>query len=86
MEVKSHDLWKKQETKRLLSNLRSKTPLSQTPLLTILLWVYKMNEVVTIFLLAVDKFMPDMYLKQLDFAYSACGPFAKTKERIETFL
>ena len=45
-----------------------------------------MNEVVTIFLLAVDKFMPDMHLKQLDFAYSACGPFAKTKERIETFL
>ena len=45
-----------------------------------------MNEVVTIFLLAVDKFMPDMHLKQLDFAYSACGPLAKTKERIETFL
>ena len=45
-----------------------------------------MNEVVTIFLLAVDKFMPDMHLKQLDFTYSACGPFAKTKERIETFL
>ena len=44
-----------------------------------------MNEVVTIFLLAVDKFMPDMHLKQLDFAYSACGPFAKTKKELKRF-
>ena len=35
------------------------------------------------FLLARDKFMPEMYLKQPGF--SACGPFAKSKQRIEKF-
>ena len=29
--------------------------------------------------------MPEMYLKQLGFTYSACGPFTKSKERIEKF-
>ena len=37
------------------------------------------------FFLAGDKFMSEMYLKQLGFTYSACGPFAKSKERIEKF-
>ena len=32
------------------------------------------------------KFMPEMHLKQPDFTYSACGPFAKYKERIEKFM
>ena len=27
--------------------------------------------------------MPEMHLKQPGFAYSACGPFTKTKERIK---
>ena len=35
------------------------------------------------FLLAGDKFMPEMYLKQPGFTYSACGLFTKNKERIE---
>ena len=39
-----------------------------------------------IFLLAGDKFMPEMHLKQSGFTYSACGPFTKTKERIEKFM
>ena len=30
--------------------------------------------------------MPEMHLKQLGFTYSACGPFAKSKERIEKFM
>ena len=30
--------------------------------------------------------MSEMYLKQLGFTYSACGPFAKSKERIEKFM
>ena len=30
--------------------------------------------------------MPEMHLKQADFAYSACGPFTKNKERIENFM
>ena len=48
--------------------------------------VYKMIEIVSKFLLAGDKFMPEMHLKQLGFSYSACGPFTKNKERIEKFL
>ena len=45
-----------------------------------------MNEIVNKFLLVGDKFMPDMYLKQPGFTYSACGPFTKNKERIEKFM
>ena len=37
------------------------------------------------FLLAGDKFMPEMHLRQLGFTYSACGPFTKNKERIKKF-
>ena len=44
-----------------------------------------MNEIVTKFLLADDKFMPEMRLKQPEFTYSACGPFTKNKERIQKF-
>ena len=39
-----------------------------------------MNEIVNKFLLAGDKFMPEMHLKQPGFTYSACGPFTKNKE------
>ena len=42
----------------------------------------KKNERVNKFLLAGDKFMPEMHLKQPGFAYSACGPFTRNKERI----
>ena len=45
-----------------------------------------MNEIVNEFLLAGDKFMPEMHLKQPGFAYSACSPFTKNKERIEKFM
>ena len=44
-----------------------------------------MNEIVNKFLLAGDKFMPEMHLKQPGFTYSACGPFTKNKERIQKF-
>ena len=44
-----------------------------------------MNETVNKFLLAGDKFMPEMHLKQLGFTYSACGPFTKNKERVQKF-
>ena len=44
-----------------------------------------MNEVVNKFLLAGDKFMPEMHLKQPGLTYSACGPFSKSKERIQKF-
>ena len=42
-----------------------------------------MNEIVNKFLLAGDKFMPEMHLKQSAFIYSACGPFTKNKEKIQ---
>ena len=42
-----------------------------------------MNEVVNKFLLAGDKFMPEMHLKQPGFIYSACAPFTKNKEIIQ---
>ena len=44
-----------------------------------------MNEIVSKFLLAGDKFMPKMRLKQPAFTYSACGPFTKKKETIQKF-
>ena len=47
--------------------------------------LYKMNEIVNTFLLAGDKFMPKMHLKQPGFTYSACGRFTKNKERIKKF-
>ena len=41
-----------------------------------------MNEIVNNFLLAGDQFIPEIYLKQPGFTYSACGPFTKNKKRI----
>ena len=42
-----------------------------------------MNEIVNKFLLADDKFMLEMHLKQSGFTYSACRPFTRNKERIQ---
>ena len=42
-----------------------------------------MNEIVNNFLLAGNKFMPEMHLKQPGLTYSVCGPFTKNKERIQ---
>ena len=44
-----------------------------------------MNNVINKFLLAGDKFMPEMHLRQPQFTYSACGPFTKHKQRIQKF-
>ena len=35
------------------------------------------------FLLAGNKYMAEMHLKQHGFTYSACRPFTKNKERIK---
>ena len=43
----------------------------------------KMNEIVSKFLLAGDKFMPEMHLKQPGFTYSACRPFTKKKKEFK---
>ena len=42
-----------------------------------------MNEMENKLLLARDKFMPEMYLKQAGFTYSICGTLLKKKERIK---
>ena len=47
--------------------------------------IIKMNEIANKNLLAEDKFMPEMHLKQPGFTYSDCGPFTKDKERIQKF-
>ena len=44
-----------------------------------------MNNVINKFLLAGDKFMPEMHLRQPRFVCSACGPFTRHKERIKKF-
>ena len=42
-----------------------------------------MNETAKKFLLAGDKFLPEIHLRQSGFTYSVCGPFTKNKERIQ---
>ena len=44
-----------------------------------------MNNVINKCLLAGDKSMPEMHLRQPRFVYSACGPFTRHKERIKEF-
>ena len=44
-----------------------------------------MNNIINKFLLAGDKFMPEIHLRQPQFVYSACGPFTRHKERIKKF-
>ena len=44
-----------------------------------------MNNIINKLLLAGDKFMPEMHLRQPRFVYSACGPFTRHKERIKEF-
>ena len=44
-----------------------------------------MQEIVKKFLLAGEKFMSEMHLKQPGFTFSACWLFTKSKIRIEKF-
>ena len=44
-----------------------------------------MNNVINKFLLAGDKFMPEIHLRQPQFTYSPCGPFTKHEQRIKKF-
>ena len=44
-----------------------------------------MNNVINKFLLAGDKCMPEIHLRQTQFVYSASGPFTRDKERIKEF-
>ena len=44
-----------------------------------------MDNLINKFLLAGDKRLPEMHLRQPQVVYSACGPFARHKERIKKF-
>ena len=44
-----------------------------------------MNNTINKLLLAGDKFMPELHLRQPQFTYSACGPFTKHEQRIQKF-
>ena len=56
----------------------STAQLNAVPLNNAIPLEYKMNEIVNKFLLAGDKFMPEMHLKQPGFIHSACA----TKKQI----
>ena len=44
-----------------------------------------MNDIINKFLLAGDRFMVEMHLRQAGFTYSACGKFTKNNEIIQKF-
>ena len=44
-----------------------------------------MNNTINKLLLAGDKFMPEIHLRQPQFTYSTCGPFTKHEQRIQKF-
>ena len=44
-----------------------------------------MNNIINKFLLAGNKFMPEMHLRQHRFVYSACRLFTRREERIKEF-
>ena len=45
-----------------------------------------MNEIISNFLSARNKFMPERHLRQPKFPYSVCRPFIKSTERIQKFM
>ena len=45
--------------------------------------LYEMNKTINKFLLAGDKCMREMHLREPECNYSACQPFTKNKERIQ---
>ena len=47
--------------------------------------MYKMKEILSKTLLAQDKYMPEVHLRQPDFTYSACWTATKNKEIIQKF-
>ena len=62
----------------ILSSLGMRTSLSKIPGLNIYFKVIKMNNKVNV-LLAGDKFMPEVHLRQPGVIYSACGLFTKNR-------
>ena len=69
---------KEQEASELLIQLGIRRPLSKIPLLGDFL--LKMYNIINKFLLAGDRFMPEMHLWKPGFMCSVCRPFTKTKK------
>ena len=82
-----------QKASRLISSLRIETLLRKIPLVGLLLSQryqqvntrYKFSGIINKSLFAGDKYIHEMHLRELGFTYSACGPFIKSKERIQKF-
>ena len=72
---------KQQEARRLLSSLIVFCLNSIKQVNT----KYKMNEIVNKLLLAGDKFLPEMDLRQPGFIYNARGPFTKGRTITQKF-
>ena len=47
--------------------------------------IINVNNIINTFLLAGNKFMPEMHLRQPQFVYSAWSPFTRHKERVKEF-
>ena len=82
---------KRKQASGILSNLGLKTPLNKIGWYLVLNAVplnaiMTMNETVNKCLLAWDKCMPEMYLKQSGFTYSACEPFTKINKEFENLM
>ena len=45
-----------------------------------------MNQIINKFLLAGDKLMPEMHLRQPGFTYLPCGPFTRHQQKIPKFM
>ena len=73
---------KEHESSGLLISLEKKTPLSKISLVGHLFFnsnkqvntKHKMNEIINSYLLAGDKFIPEIHLRQTEFTYSTCRP------------
>ena len=82
--IKKSRFIKEQEASCLLSSLGIKLSLSKITLVRpILFETYKMNEIAHKFLIAGEKFMPEMHLRQPGFTYSAWEPFTKKKKKFK---
>ena len=73
---------KKQEARGIISKLTGIKVLilNDLPIANILFYKYKTNAVVNKLLLAGDKFMPGIHLRQPRFTYSACDHSLHTKK------
>ena len=81
---KNSSFIKEQEANGIIGSL-VKT-LSNIPILgPVLFWTYEINEIVNKFLLAENKFMPEIHLRKLGFTYFTCRLFTKNEERIQRF-